>query len=42
MMGGIMSPLSESERKALVRLLAKILQPKNEALGLDLAPKTPV
>jgi len=35
-----MSPLSESERKVLVRLLAKILQPKKAPLGLDLAEKT--
>jgi DNA-binding MarR family transcriptional regulator len=39
MMGGMMSPLSEAERKVLVRLLAKILQPKNTAVGLDLAAK---
>jgi DNA-binding MarR family transcriptional regulator len=39
LMGEVMSPLSESERKTLVRLLAKILQPKNAGVGLDLAAK---
>jgi DNA-binding MarR family transcriptional regulator len=39
LMGEVMSPLSEIERKTLVRLLAKILQPKNAAVGLDLAAK---
>ena len=39
LMGEVMSPLSEAERKTLVRLLAKILQPKNAAVGLDLAAK---
>jgi len=39
LMGEVMSPLSEAERKTLVLLLAKILRPQNEAVGLDLAAK---
>jgi DNA-binding MarR family transcriptional regulator len=42
MMGGMMSPLTEPERKTLVRLLAKILQAKNAPLGLDLTEKKSV
>lgn len=39
LMGEVMSPLAEAERKTLVRLLAKILQPRNAAVGLDLDAK---
>lgn len=35
--GEMMAPLSEEERKVLVSLLAKILPPQPDAVGLDLA-----